>query len=69
MTMGMFPYDENVWHVKFGYYSHYSEDLVFFSGEETMKHSFAKTNYKNYNIKMIPLCDHLTVGNVTDVHG
>jgi len=69
MTMDMFPYDQNICHVKFGSYSHFIEELVFYNGEETMKHSFAKTNYKDYKIKVIPLCDHQTVVNVTDVHG
>ena len=65
----MFPDDKNESHVKFGSYSTIARIWSFFNEEETKKHSFANTNYKDYNIKMIPLCDHLTVGNVTDVHG
>jgi len=68
MNMAWYPYDQNVCHVKFGSFSHPSNDLVFFTGEETLKHSFAKVKYKDYKFKMIPLCDHQTEEVVKDVN-
>ena len=68
MNMAWYPYDQNVCHVKFGSFSHPSVDLVFFNGEETLKHSFAKVNYKDYKFKMLPLCDHQTEEVMKDVN-
>jgi len=69
MVMDWYPFDRNLCHVKFGSFSHPGEGLVFFNGEKTMKHSFAKVHYKDYMFKTIPLCDHETEEVVKDVNG
>ena len=69
MLMDWYPFDRNLCHVKFGSFSHPGEGLVFFNGEKTMKHSFAKVHYKDYMFKTIPLCDHETEEVVKDVNG
>ena len=66
MTMDWYPYDQNICHVKFGSFSHSWEDLVFFNGENTTRHTFAKAVYKDYKFKMMPLCDHQTEETVKD---
>jgi len=69
MRMQWYPYDRNVCHIKFGSFSHPGEGVVFFDGEKTMKHDFAKVNYKDYKFKMMPLCDHQTEEVVNDHSG
>jgi len=69
MTMEWYPYDQNICHVKFGSFSHLSDDLVFVNGDKTIVHSFAKESYKDYKLKVIPLCDHQTEMEVKDIYG
>ena len=69
MTMDWYLYDQNICHVKFGSFSHSQEDLVFFNGDNTTRHTFAKAVYKDYKFKMMPLCDLQTEETVKDAVG